>query len=76
MQRLQLMKEIISVKKNYDASQLLVPADEMLKKLKKCHIPSLKKTAPICAKMYLFSEPRHLTLTMQKLLWSGEELAQ
>ncbi|KNZ46672.1 uncharacterized protein VP01_7070g1, partial [Puccinia sorghi] len=44
-----LMKEIISVKKKIDASQLLAPADEMVKKLKKYLIPALKKPGPICA---------------------------
>ncbi|KNZ49925.1 uncharacterized protein VP01_4695g1 [Puccinia sorghi] len=35
--------------KKYDASQLLAPADEMVKKLKKYLIPALKKPGPICA---------------------------
>ncbi|POV97509.1 hypothetical protein PSTT_15007 [Puccinia striiformis] len=47
-----LVKLLLDVRSQHDASQLLAPAHEMITKLKKYLVLALKKTAPLCAMIH------------------------
>jgi hypothetical protein len=58
-----LMKTILEVQSQYDADQLLEPANEMIIKLKKYLVVAMKKTAPQCA---MILDPRIKMVYLEK----------
>ncbi|KAI7949673.1 hypothetical protein MJO28_008494 [Puccinia striiformis f. sp. tritici] len=58
-----LVKLLLDVRSQHDASQLLAPAHEMITKLKKYLVLALKKTAPLCA---MILDPRIKMIYFEK----------